>query len=200
MIWEKNSEIWDQIEVKTFFFIFFRDQYDFGKNKGNMRSKPPFFWRTPIFGNPCLEPLTLYIRHCVQPYFNLGQILNQAKVAGPQKACHAESRCNFLIFVSKIKCSVKKKKKRWTKTLSMAFCQNTKISRHTSIPITAHSLGNPGLQHQMLCSSLKTKNNCIALDQYLCSRSLRILLIAKVVDGFFLNPNYRSLSRLYLIK
>ena len=28
----------------------------------------------------------------------------------------------------------------------MAFCQNTKISRHTSIPFTAHSLGNPGLE------------------------------------------------------
>ena len=27
----------------------------------------------------------------------------------------------------------------------MAFCQNTKISRHTSIPFTAHSLGKPGL-------------------------------------------------------
>ena len=47
--------------------------------------------------------------YCVQPCFNLSQILNQAKVAGPQKACHAESRCNFFIFVSKIQCSVKKK-------------------------------------------------------------------------------------------
>ena len=93
--------------MKTF-FIFFRDQYDFGKNKKNARSKPPFF-KEHQFLESLLGSLTLNIRHCVQPCFNLGQILNQAKVAGPQKACHAESRCNFFIFVSKIKCSVKKK-------------------------------------------------------------------------------------------
>ena len=29
---------------------------------------------------------------------------------------------------------------------SMAFCQNTKISWHTLILFTAHSLGNPGRQ------------------------------------------------------
>ena len=77
--------------------------------EGKYEIKPPFFRETPIFGNPCLGPLTLNIRHCVQPCFNLGQILNQAKVGGPQKACLAESRCNFLIFVSKIKCFLKKK-------------------------------------------------------------------------------------------
>ena len=30
-------------------------------------------------------------------------------------------------------------------TDSMAFCQNTKISQHTLISFTAHSLGNPAL-------------------------------------------------------
>ena len=80
-----------------------------GKIREIRNQSPRFFLKNTNFGNPCLGPLTLNIRHCVQPCFNLGQILNQAKVAGPQKACHAESRCNFLIFVSKFKCSVKKK-------------------------------------------------------------------------------------------
>ena len=70
---------------------------------------PPFFKEHQFLGILASVPITLNIRHCVQPCFNLGQILNQPKVAGPQKACHAESRCNFLIFVSKINCSVKKK-------------------------------------------------------------------------------------------
>ena len=123
-----------------------QDQSLFLENTNFWESLP----RAPNFEYPSLFP-TL---------FQFGQILNQAKVGGPQKACHAESRCNFLIFVSKIRCSLKK---RWTKTLSLSFCQNTKISQHTSIPFTAHqcvaahSLGNPGIDDNLYygCNCLK---------------------------------------------
>ena len=39
----------------------------------------------------------------------------------------------------------------------MAFCQNTKISRHTSIPFTAHSLGNPVLVGHALALGIGKK-------------------------------------------
>ena len=47
----------------------------------------------------------------VQPFSNLGQILCQAKVDGPQKAVHVESRSNFLISVPSFRCSLKRKKR-----------------------------------------------------------------------------------------
>ena len=62
MILGENGEIRDQIAVKTLFF--FRDDHDFGKNKGNTRSKPFFlentnFWeslsRAPNFEYPSLN-------------------------------------------------------------------------------------------------------------------------------------------------
>ena len=37
----------------------------------------------------------------------------------------------------------------------MAFCQNTEISRHTSILFTAHSLGNPGLEFCLPPTNIK---------------------------------------------
>ena len=107
-----------------------------GKIREIRDQSPPFlkntnFWeslpRAPNFKYPSL----------FQPCFNLGQILNQAKVAGLKKVCHADTRCNFFIFVSKIKCSVKK---RWSKTLWL-FVKTRKfrvtlqsLSRHTSVP------------------------------------------------------------------
>ena len=90
------------------FYFFLEISMILGKIREIQDQSPPFF-KEHQFWNPCLGPLTLNTRHCVLPCFNLGQILSQAKVAGPQKACHAESRCNFFISVSKIKCSVKKK-------------------------------------------------------------------------------------------
>ena len=44
----------------------------------------------------------------VQPFSNLGQISYRPKVAGPQKAVHAESCSYFLLFVPKFRCSLKK--------------------------------------------------------------------------------------------
>ena len=42
--------------------LFFRDNDDFGKKK-EIRDQA-LILGTPIFGNPCLGPLTLNIRHC----------------------------------------------------------------------------------------------------------------------------------------
>ena len=46
----------------------------------------------------------------VQPFFHLGEISYRAKVGGPQKAVHAESCFDFLLFVPKFRCFLKKKK------------------------------------------------------------------------------------------
>ena len=45
----------------------------------------------------------------VQPFSKLEQISYRAQVGGPQKAIYAESCFNFLIFVAKFRCSLKKR-------------------------------------------------------------------------------------------
>ena len=44
-----------------------------------------------------------------KPFSKLGQISYRAEVGAPQKAVFAESCSDFLIFVPKFRCSLKKK-------------------------------------------------------------------------------------------
>ena len=60
----RNLEWTIWLKQNSYQKFFFGNYDDFGKKKRKYEIKAPFFWRTPIFENPCFGPPTLNIRHC----------------------------------------------------------------------------------------------------------------------------------------